>query len=116
MILESGGRFCVGAFGRNLVSVAVKMSSHLNYFIQTFYRCTFNAICKDILAISFIILQHKTNSFPSTLMGHTTLVLMTNDSGNKHVDAMAQADSKCNDFNSRSTEPAEEHQQRQRLF
>jgi hypothetical protein len=27
--LESGGRFCVGAFGRNLASVAVKMFSHL---------------------------------------------------------------------------------------
>jgi hypothetical protein len=77
MILESGGRFCVGAFGWNLVSFAVKMFSHLNYSIQAFYRCTFNAICKDIVAISFIILQHKTNSFPSTLMGHTTLVLMT---------------------------------------
>jgi hypothetical protein len=23
--LESGGRFCIGAFGRNLVSVAMKM-------------------------------------------------------------------------------------------
>jgi hypothetical protein len=27
--LESGGRFCVGAFDRNLASVAVKMFSHL---------------------------------------------------------------------------------------
>jgi hypothetical protein len=31
--LESGGRFCVGAFGRNLVSVAVKMFSHLIYVL-----------------------------------------------------------------------------------
>jgi hypothetical protein len=31
-ILESGGRFCVGEFGRNLVSVAVKMFSHLISF------------------------------------------------------------------------------------
>jgi hypothetical protein len=30
--LESGGRFCVGAFGRNLASVAVKMFSHLIQF------------------------------------------------------------------------------------
>jgi hypothetical protein len=30
--LESGGRFCVGAFGRNLASVAVKMFSHFIYF------------------------------------------------------------------------------------
>jgi hypothetical protein len=27
--LESGGRFCVGVFGRNLASEAVKMFSHL---------------------------------------------------------------------------------------
>jgi hypothetical protein len=27
--LESGGRFFVGAFGRNLASVTVKMCSHL---------------------------------------------------------------------------------------
>jgi hypothetical protein len=26
--LESGGRFCVGAFDRNLASVAVNMFSH----------------------------------------------------------------------------------------
>jgi hypothetical protein len=43
--LESGCRFCVGAFGRNLASVAVKMFSHLIYFIKTFYKfLTFNAI------------------------------------------------------------------------
>jgi hypothetical protein len=34
--LESGGRFCVGAFGRNLASVAVKVSSRLIYFIKNF--------------------------------------------------------------------------------
>jgi hypothetical protein len=32
--LESGGRFCVCAFGMNLASVAVKMFSHLTYFIK----------------------------------------------------------------------------------
>jgi hypothetical protein len=26
--LESGGRFCVGAFGRNMSSVAIKMFPH----------------------------------------------------------------------------------------
>jgi hypothetical protein len=36
--LESGGRFCIGAFGRNLASVAVKMFSHLIYFIKKFYK------------------------------------------------------------------------------
>jgi hypothetical protein len=30
--LESGGRFCVGAFGRNLASVAVKLFPYLIYF------------------------------------------------------------------------------------
>jgi hypothetical protein len=29
--LESGGRFCVGAFGRNLASVTVTMLSYLLY-------------------------------------------------------------------------------------
>jgi hypothetical protein len=32
--LESGCRFCVGSFGGNLVSVAVKIFSHLIYFIK----------------------------------------------------------------------------------
>jgi hypothetical protein len=70
-ILESGTRFCVGAFGRNLVSVAVKMFSHLIYFIKKFCKCTFNAICKDNTAINRIIVQHRKGSFPSTLTGHT---------------------------------------------
>jgi hypothetical protein len=35
-ILKSGGRFCVGAFVRNLALVAVKMFSHLINFIETF--------------------------------------------------------------------------------
>jgi hypothetical protein len=30
--LESGGKFCVGAFGRNLALVAVDIFSHLIYF------------------------------------------------------------------------------------
>jgi hypothetical protein len=42
---SSGGRFCVGAFGRNLASAAVKMFSHLFSFIKKFYKfCSFNAI------------------------------------------------------------------------
>jgi hypothetical protein len=73
--LESGGPFCVGAFGRNLASVAVKMFSLLIYFIRTFYKfCTFNAICKDNAAINCITLQHNKGSFPSTLTGRTALV------------------------------------------
>jgi hypothetical protein len=34
--LESGGLFCVGAFGRNLATVAVKIFLHLIYFIRIF--------------------------------------------------------------------------------
>jgi hypothetical protein len=73
--LESGGRFCVGAFGRNLASVALKMFSHEIYIFKEFYKfCTFNAICKDNSARNRITVQHKTGSFPSTLTGNTTLV------------------------------------------
>jgi hypothetical protein len=36
------------AFGRNLASVAVKMFSHLTYFMKKLYKfCAFNAMCKD---------------------------------------------------------------------
>jgi hypothetical protein len=73
--LESGGRFCVGKFGRNQASVAVKMFSHLIYFMKNFYKFrTFDAICKDNTAINCIAIQHKKGLFPSTLTGHTTLV------------------------------------------
>jgi hypothetical protein len=55
-----GGRFCVGAFGRNLASGAVKVFSHLIYFIAKLYTfCTFNAICKDNVTINCITVQHK---------------------------------------------------------
>jgi hypothetical protein len=63
--VESGGRFCVGAFGRNLASVVVKSFSGLIYFIKKFYKdFTFNAICKDNAAIKCITVQHtkKVNS------------------------------------------------------
>jgi hypothetical protein len=50
--LESCGRFCVGTFGGNLASVAVKVFSHLIYIIKKFYKCcTFTAIRKDNSAI-----------------------------------------------------------------
>jgi hypothetical protein len=58
--LDSGCRFCVGAFGRNLASVVVKMFSHWIYFIKKFYKfCSLNAICKDNAAINCITFQHK---------------------------------------------------------
>jgi hypothetical protein len=34
--MESGGQFCVG---KNPTSVAVKMFSRLNYFINKYYKC-----------------------------------------------------------------------------
>jgi hypothetical protein len=68
-ILESGGRFCVCAFGRNLVSAAMKMFSHEIYFMKKFCKFgTFNAICKGNAAINCITVQHKKGSFPSTFM------------------------------------------------
>jgi hypothetical protein len=58
--LDSGVRFCVGAFGRNLASLAVKFFSHLIYFVKNFYEfCAFSAICKDNVAINCITVQHK---------------------------------------------------------
>jgi hypothetical protein len=72
---ESGSPFCVGAFGRNLASVAVKMFSHLIYFIKTFYNfCAFSVICKDNAAISCITVQHKKGFIRVNFDGHTTLV------------------------------------------
>jgi hypothetical protein len=58
--LESGGRFCVGAFDRNLASVTVKMFSHFIYFIKKFCKlCTLSGIYKDNAVINYIIVQHK---------------------------------------------------------
>jgi hypothetical protein len=60
-VTESGGRFCVGAFGRDLVSVVLRMYSHLMYFMKKFYKsCTFNSICKDNTAINCISLLLNT--------------------------------------------------------
>jgi hypothetical protein len=57
---DVGGLFCVGAFGRNLGSVTVKMFSPLIYFIKKFCKCcTFNAIRKDNAAINCNTVQHK---------------------------------------------------------
>jgi hypothetical protein len=45
--LETGSQYCVGAFGRNLALVTMKIFSHFIYFIKKFYKfCTFNAICR----------------------------------------------------------------------
>jgi hypothetical protein len=78
--LESGGRFCIGTFYRNLASFAVKLFPHLIYLIKKFYRCTLNAICKDNAAVNCITFQHKKDSSPSTLTDLTTLVTINNPS------------------------------------
>jgi hypothetical protein len=73
--MDSGGRFWVGAFGRNLASVAVRMFSHFAYFKKKCYKCcSFNAICKYNAAINCVTVQHKQGSFPSTVTNNTTLV------------------------------------------
>jgi hypothetical protein len=48
--LASGGQFCVGALGRNLASVGVKIFSHLIYFIEEFNKfCTLMRFVKIML-------------------------------------------------------------------
>jgi hypothetical protein len=74
---ESSGRFCVGAFGGNLALVAVKMFSHLNEFKKTFYKLsTFNAFARTMLQEIVLLFKTKNSSYPSTLMCHTTLVII----------------------------------------
>jgi hypothetical protein len=50
--LKLGGSFCVCAFDR-------KMFSHLIYFMNTFYKFTFNVIWEDNSTINFITVLHK---------------------------------------------------------
>jgi hypothetical protein len=68
--LESGGRFCVGAFGRNLASVALKMFLYLIQFIKRFCKfCTFNVTFKNNAAINCIIVQQKKRFIPVNFDG-----------------------------------------------
>jgi hypothetical protein len=54
-ILEAGDRVCVGAFGRNLASVAVKTFPHLISFIKTSYTFVASeAFSKDDITINCI--------------------------------------------------------------
>jgi hypothetical protein len=55
--LESGGRFCVGAFGRNQVSVAVEMFSHLTSFTTNFINFVLSLRFANA-AINCITVQH----------------------------------------------------------
>jgi hypothetical protein len=76
--------FVLVRFGRNLVSVAVKMFSDLIYFMKLFYKfCTFNATCKYDAEMDCITGQHKKGSFLTTLTGHTTLAIKIKDIGLK---------------------------------
>jgi hypothetical protein len=61
--LETGGRFCVGVFGENLDSVAVKLFSHLIYFGKNIYKCSFNKIFKDHAGRTVLMInQNKVHS------------------------------------------------------
>jgi hypothetical protein len=71
---ESGGRFCVDAFGKNLAYEPWSFFLHLNYIKKYFKFGTSSAICEDNVAINCITLKRKEGSIPSTLTGHTTLV------------------------------------------
>jgi hypothetical protein len=71
--LESGGRFCVGTFDRNLDSVAVKMFSHLIYIIKNFlcilyFQCDLQ---KNNAAVNCTNIRHRKGLFAPTLTGHT---------------------------------------------
>jgi hypothetical protein len=69
--LEPGGRFCIGEFGNNVVSVATKMFSCLIYFVKKLYKfCIFNTVCKVWR------LNAKKVSFPSTSTDHTLLLFI----------------------------------------
>jgi hypothetical protein len=62
--LESGGPFGIGAFGENLVSVAVKKHLHLIYFIKKFCKlCTLKTTGKGNGAINCLTLKHVKCSF-----------------------------------------------------
>jgi hypothetical protein len=58
---EVCGRFCIGAFSRNLPSVVREdRCFHVQFSSKKFNKfCTFNAICKDNAAINCITVQHK---------------------------------------------------------
>jgi hypothetical protein len=61
--MESGSRFCVVAFGRNMASVAVKFFSHMIYFIKVFYKCyTLSAIREDNAAVNYVTVEHRVRS------------------------------------------------------
>lgn len=69
---QAFNRFCVGAFGRNLASVSVKMLSHSIYFISKFYKYNFNTNSKYDPAINYITVQQKIRYIPVKFYGSYT--------------------------------------------
>jgi hypothetical protein len=59
--LKSGvrGSVCVGAFARNLASVAVKTFFTLNYFLKKFYRLCISLRFEKKYATVSLNVQHK---------------------------------------------------------
>jgi hypothetical protein len=53
-LLESGGRFCVGASGTNLASVPLNMFSRLIYFIKNCYKTVLSMSFKNNAAKSLV--------------------------------------------------------------
>jgi hypothetical protein len=63
--LESGGQFCVGVFGRNLVSVAMKAFSYFIHFIKKFINFVLSMIFAKNATVNCITVQHKKDSSSS---------------------------------------------------
>jgi hypothetical protein len=62
--LESGGRFCVGAFDRNLASVAVKMFKHFIYFLRNVINVVLSMRFAKIM-LQYIVLLFNTKDIHS---------------------------------------------------
>jgi hypothetical protein len=56
-MFAANGQFCIGAFGRNMASVALKLFTRLIYVISKCYRYTLNALCKVKAAVNCMTLQ-----------------------------------------------------------
>jgi hypothetical protein len=67
--LESGGRFCVGAFDRNLASVALKMFSHLIYFIKKLYKFCISTRFEKIILQEIVLLFNTQKVHPVNFDG-----------------------------------------------
>lgn len=74
--LESGGRFYIVAFGRNLFPVAVNVLLLLIYYIEKYYNCCMlTEIYNYNTPVNCITLQQRTYPFKSSLTGDNTRVV-----------------------------------------